>query len=309
MRVLVTGGTGYLGAAIVRAVAARGHTPVVFARRASSAALPGVPIDGDIRDVTAVRGAADGVDAIIHAAALVRIWHPRPVEFHEINVGGLHNVLDATWTLGIGRVVYTSSFLALPPCGASTPLDANDYQRTKREARDVARAAAHAGAPIVTLYPGVVYGPGPVTEGNLVGRLLRDHLSGRLPGVIGADRQWSFAYVDDVARAHVAGVESDVNGEFTLGGDNVPQIRVFELAKQATGVKLPRCIPGPIAYAAAAVEEMRARASRTAPRLTRGAVTIFLNDWRLDSSRSIRELNYQITPLEWGILRVLAAIR
>src|SRR5262247_3988450 len=113
MKVLVTGGTGYLGAAIVRAFDAGGHEPVVFARHASGARLPGRAIDGDIRDT---------------------------------------------------RAVYTSSFLALPPADSPHALTANHYQRTKVAARDVARRAAKDGLPVVTLYPGVVYGPGPATE-------------------------------------------------------------------------------------------------------------------------------------------------
>ena len=310
MRVLVTGGTGYLGAAIVRTLASRGHTPVILARRASASALPGVPIDADIRDLPALRAAADGADAIIHTAALVSLWRPRPHEFREINVAGLHNVLDTTRTLGIRRLIYTSSFLALPPHGASTPLDANDYQRTKREARDVARAALAAGAPLAILYPGVVYGPGPVTEGNLVGRLLRDHLAGRLPGVIGADRHWSFAYVDDVASAHVTAMETDhARGEYVLGGENAPQMRLFEVAGALAGVKIPRRIPTTLAYLAAAVEEARAALSRHTPQITRGAVAIFLHDWRLDSGRSVRELNYRITPLSDGIRTTLKELQ
>ena len=310
MRVLVTGGTGYLGAAIVRQLAARGHQPVIFARHASAAGLPGVAFDGDIRDLPALRSAADGVDAIIHSAALVRIWHPRPAEFHEVNVGGLHNALDTTRALGIRRLVYTSSFLALPPFGSQAPLHANDYQKTKRDAREVALAAARGGAPIVTLYPGVVYGPGAATEGNLVGRLLRDHLAGRLPGVIGADRQWSFAHVDDVAGAHVTAVESpQASGEYLLGGENAPQMRLFEIARHVTGAKLPRRIPPPIAYAVASLERARSGIMGTPPLVTRGAVAIFLHDWRLDSARSIRELNYRITPLEAGIRALLDGLR
>ena len=310
MRVLVTGGTGYLGAAIVRALAARGHTPVVFARRASGAALPGVAIDGDVRDLPALRSAADGVEAIIHAAALVSIWHPRPVDVHDINVGGQHTALDVTRTLGIRRLVYTSSFLALPPHGRDQALDANDYQRTKRDARAVALTAARAGAPIVTIYPGVVYGPGSATEGNLVGRLLRDHLAGRLPGIIGADRHWSFAYVDDVAHGHVRAAESaQANGEYVLGGENAPQRRIFEIAAQETGVRVPRRIPRAVAYAAATLDEARTRLTARPPLLTRGAVEIFLHDWRLDSTRSVRELGYRVTPLAEGIRSVLRQIR
>src|SRR4029453_15583823 len=122
MRVLVTGGSGYLGQAIVRALVKHGHEAVVFARHATSSRLPGRLIDGDIRDREAVRRAAEGVDAIIHSAALVSLWQPNPASFYEINVGGLEAVLQAAKSLGTARIIYTSSFLALPPTGASAPL-------------------------------------------------------------------------------------------------------------------------------------------------------------------------------------------
>ena len=99
-----------------------------------------------------------------------------------MNVAGLRNVIDACRERGIPRIVYTSSFLALPPAGQDLPISANDYQRTKVLAHGVAMRAIDDGAPIVVMLPGVVYGPGPRTEGNLVGRLVHDHLAGRLPG-------------------------------------------------------------------------------------------------------------------------------
>src|SRR5829696_2634555 len=113
MRVLVTGGTGYLGSAIVRALDRTGHEPIVFARRATAASLPGRAIDGDVRDTRAVTAASTGVDAICHTAALVAQWRRDPSEFDAINVGGLQSVLSASRERGIARVVYTSSFLAL----------------------------------------------------------------------------------------------------------------------------------------------------------------------------------------------------
>jgi farnesol dehydrogenase len=306
MRVLVTGGSGYLGAAIVRALHARGHQPVVYARRASSAALPGVPVDGDVRDSNALRRAATAVDAIVHCAALVSIWRPAPREFDEVNVGGLHNVLDVARAAGIGRILYTSSFLALPPAGHERPLEANDYQRTKVRALEVARAAASGGAPLITLFPGVVYGPGAETEGNLVGRLIADHLRKRLPGLIGAERQWSYAYVDDVAEAHVTAVERTApRGEYVVGGVNAPQMRVFEILRELTGRRLPRRLPFAAAEAIGLVEDARARWLHRLPLVTRGAVEIFRHDWPLDSARSIAELNYRITPLEIGVSRMV----
>lgn len=302
MRVLVTGGTGYLGAAVVRALHARGHHPVVFARRASAARLPGTSFDGDIRDRHALRVALDRVDAVIHTAALVSLWRPDPREFDAVNVDGLVNVLDAARTAGVQRIVYTSSFLALPPAGTDQPLRGNDYQRTKVAALDVARRHAAAGAPLVILFPGVVYGPGADTEGNLVGRMIRDHLRGTLPGVIGADRQWSYTFVDDVAAAHVeAATRRDARGEYIVGGENVPQMRVFELVRDLTHRPLPRRIPFLLADAIGSFEERKARWTGRPPLLTRGTVQIFRHDWTLDSARSIKELNYAITPLEKGL--------
>ncbi len=93
MRVLVTGGTGYLGRAIVRAVADRGHEPVVFARHATRARLPGRAIDGDVRDRAAFEAAAHGVDALCHSAALVSVWRRDAREFDQINIGGLENAI------------------------------------------------------------------------------------------------------------------------------------------------------------------------------------------------------------------------
>jgi NAD+-dependent farnesol dehydrogenase len=310
MKVLVTGGTGYLGSAIVRALQRSGHRPVAFARRASAARLPGIAIDGDIRDRRAVSDALGGVDAVCHTAALVSLWRRRPRDFDDVNVGGLETLLSVCESRGIERIAYTSSFLALPPAGAATVLEANDYQRTKVRGREVARSASARGLPVVTLYPGVLYGPGVDTEGNLVGRLVRDHLRGRLPGIVGASRVWSYAHVEDVAAAHVRALEMGHTGEeFALGGENAAQMRVFEIVRGLTGCPLPRRIPYAVATAAAMAEEARARLTGRPPRVTRGAVSIFRHDWPLDSAVSESRLGYRSRPLDAGLREIVQAIR
>jgi farnesol dehydrogenase len=306
MRVLVTGGTGYLGRAIVRALASRGHTPVAFARTASASGLHAEAVNGDIRDAAAVRRAANGCDAICHAAALVSLWRPNRAEFDDINVGGLRHVLAAAADLGLRRVVYTSSFLALPPTGAQEPGEWNDYQRTKVAADRLAREAAGRGAPIVTVYPGVIYGPGPLTDGNLVGRQIADHLAHRLPGVLGADRLWSFSFIDDVANGHVSALESGRVGErYLLCGENARQMRVFEILREVVGRALPRRIPSWVAAALALMEEGRARLTRKPPLLTLGTVEVLNRDWAFDSGLAERELGYRWRPLADGLAETL----
>jgi len=309
VRVLVTGGTGYLGRAIVRALSARGHDPVVFARHASEAGLPGTAIDGDVRDRNALVSAARGSDAICHSAALVSIWRPDPAEFDAVNVGGLEHAIAAMHAHRIGRLVYTSSFMARPPAGRTAPITANDYQRTKVAAHAVASRARDAGDPIVLLYPGVVFGPGLRSEGNLVGRLIADHLAGRLPGLVGADRIWSYAWIDDVANAHVTALERAPAGSaFELGGENAPQMRPFEWLRDRLGTSLPRRLPDWAATVVGAIEEVRARLTGAPPLLTRGAVEIFRHDWPLDSTLAEHALDYRPPSLADGLPRLVAEL-
>jgi farnesol dehydrogenase len=310
MKVLVTGGTGYLGRSVVSALAARGHEVVIFARSASRSGLPGTAIDGDIRDRAAVERAADGCDAISHSAALVSIWRRRREDFDDVNVGGLRNILAAAAKFHTPRLLYTSSFVAIPPRGRTEPLQANDYQRTKVAADRVADEAVRDGCPLIRVYPGVVYGPGSFTEGNLVGRLIADHLEHKLPGLVGPEQRWSYAYVDDVAAGHREALERGrVGGRYALGGENAPQRRLFEIVQLLTGRRPPRRIPFPVADLLGAAEELRATLFGGTPLLTRGAVEIFRHDWSLDSSEAIRELGYTLTPLAEGVARTLQSIR
>jgi nucleoside-diphosphate-sugar epimerase len=306
VKVLVTGGTGYLGQAVVHALHDAGHELVLYGRSVASSGLPGASATGDIRDRARVGDAARGCDAIVHLAGLVAVWRRRAAEFDEVNVGGLQNVIDAARAHGTPRVVYTSSFMALAPRGASRPGEWNDYQRTKVAADLVAARAVDAGVPLIRTYPGVVYGPGPLTDGNLVGRQIADYLRRRLPGVVGARRTWSFAFVDDVAAAHVAALERGaVGGRYVLGGENAPQMRVFEIVARLTGRPLPMRIPAWAATAVALVYEARAAFLRVPPLVTTGTLEILLRDWPLASDLAASELGYRITALEAGVGRTV----
>ena len=307
MRVLVTGGTGYLGQAIVRALAARGHEPIVYAR----SSLPGgaAAIRGDVTDAPALARAARGVDAMCHSAALVTIWERDSARYDAVNVGGLRHAIAAARAAGHDRFVYTSSFLALPPRGASAPIRGNDYQRTKAEAARIATEAARGGFPITRLFPGVIYGPGDDRDSNLVGRLVREQLTASSPGIVGGHHLWSFAWLDDVADAHVSALERGGAGEFMLGGENLPQRRLYEIVRDETGARIPREVPAWAVRLAASAMVWRARLTGHPPAVTPSTVTIFEHDWPLDSTAAEAELNYRLTPLVEGMRRLLATLQ
>jgi NAD+-dependent farnesol dehydrogenase len=321
MKVLLTGGTGFLGKNVARALHARGHELRVLARESSN--LEGLPAHeraaGDVCDAEALRRAAEGCQAVMHMAALVKVWVPEREEFERVNVDGLRHALAAAESAG-ARLVYTSSFMALGPTGAE-PADEsrvhtggyrNDYERTKARADVVAREAAAAGRDVVLLYPGVVYGPGDRTAGNIVVNMIADHLRGAFPGVIGpGDRLWSYAYVDDVAAGHAAALERGRRGErYLLGGDNVSMNDFFAALAEVAGVPAPkRHIPYVAASALGWLLYAWAELTGAPPLLTHEVVGVFREHWAYASTKAERELGYHVTPLREGLRRTLAWLR
>ena len=192
LKVLLTGGTGFLGKNVARALHAAGHELRVLARAGSD--LAGLPagvevVRGDVTDAAAMRRAAEGCRAVLHMAALVKMWvrtatvrrgeRGRPAQrARRRGVGGraagLHVVVHRRGPRGAGA----RRRVAAHPGGGFR----NDYERTKAQADALAREAAAGGADVVILYPGVVYGPGDLTDGNLVVKMVADHLAGRFPG-------------------------------------------------------------------------------------------------------------------------------
>jgi farnesol dehydrogenase len=325
MRVLVTGGTGFLGRRTVDRLASKHELRLLLRPAADRTGFPaGVELaGGDVTDRASVTAAAEGCDAILHAAALVKIDAPAR-EFDRVNLGGLDNVLAAARDRKIGRVLYVSSFIALGPteAGRNGELDEsaedfdrpwiNSYERTKALADRNARQAIAEGAPLVVAYPGVIYGPGSLTEGNIVVRHLLDLAHGRLPALLGKpERRWNYAFVEDVAAGLDAALErAPPGGRYVLGGENVTQRRFYELVAELGRIRVPAArMPDLLAKAAGAAMKGWGRLTRTVPRLTPDLVEIYRHDWAYDSGRATRELDYRPRPLAEGLATTFAWLR
>lgn len=325
MIAVVTGATGFLGGAVVRRLLASGHRVRALVRDPASAKARLPPeieiVAGDLAAPGSVLAALEGADACFHLAALVKRKAPREL-FDRVNVDSTIELLTEACRRGM-RTVYTSSFFALGPsdglAGGRSPTSTpstepphTDYERTKREADRRLEELRRSGAPLVTLYPGVLYGPGEVTEANLVAAILRDHLRGRVPGLPGGGRaRWCYAYVDDVAEAHLLALDRGAPGaRLALPGDNRTGREFFEEVERQTGLAPPRlAIPIPAVWVVGALTEWWAGCTGREPNLTRAEALTYAHDWALDGSRGAEVLGAPATPLSEGLRRTLAWLR
>ncbi|MFB3788905.1 MAG: NAD-dependent epimerase/dehydratase family protein [bacterium] len=322
-KILITGATGYLGGAILQEAHRQGYDLRALCRREPE---PGTFPDrmevclGDINDLSSLTGAVSGCEAVIHTAGLVSIWRRDPADFYRVNVEGTENILRAAGEKQI-RVVYTSSFFALGPTGASPAnetwlnteiLPPTHYARSKALALQRVKSWIAAGHGIVPVYPALIYGPGKATQGNHITQMIADFVHRRVPGILGTgDKRWTFSYVQDVARGHLLALEKGEAGEgYILGGEDASLVEFLELLEAVTGVKRPRRrIPFAAAQALAWMEEIRARWSRHyIPRLTREMVDVYQYHWRYSSQKAITQLGYTRTPLKVGILKTLESL-
>jgi farnesol dehydrogenase len=271
-------------------------------------------------DPASLRRAAEGCDAILHTAALVKPWLKDPRVMERVNVEGLRHVAEVA-RASAARLVYTSSFIALGPTDGRV-LDEtavrgpepfhNDYERTKTLADRLARDLANEGLPIVRLYPGVVYGPGALTQGNHIVQALLQHANGKLPGLLGDGRlRQCFAYIDDVVDGTVRALERAAPGSgYVLGGENRTAVELFDAFHRASGIAPPtRKIPFRVASLVGRFQRWRAELFGVEPELTDGVVGIYRHEWAFSSERAQRELGYRITPFETGIANTVEWLR
>lgn len=323
--ILLTGATGYLGSQMARELARRKIPFRVLVRDEcrlgfDPASAGCEVIVGSIEDPAALKRACQGATKILHAAALVKMWSRDRRAFWRTNVEGLKNLLRVAEESGIERVVYTSSFIGLGPSSDAAAGEglvhrgpfSNEYEESKAQALAWLREEGFGGFPVIALLPGVIYGPGPRTQGNLVGRMIDQYLAGKFPGLLGSGNQrWSFAFNADVVAAHLAALERGNFGEtYVLAGDNRSLNDFFRVVADVTGVNRPvRHLPFVAGKLMGSLEVLRARWFGHEPQITPGVVEVFRHDWVYSSKKAEAALGYRVTPLEEGLRRALPLVR
>ncbi len=307
--VLVTGATGFVGAAVVRELLAAGHSVRVLIRKDSDRSnLEGVEVEvvtGDLTDAASLRGAVRGCGGLFHLAADYRLWVRHADVMFAANVDGTRTLMQAALDAGVERIVYTSSVATLGirrdgPADEETPVTFADmigvYKQSKFLAeKEVRRMAAEEGLPVVIVNPSTPIGPRDIKP-TPTGRLIVEAAAGRMPAYV--DTGLNVVHVEDVAAGHVHAFDRGVIGErYILGGDDMTLSTILaEIAalmrRRPPKVKLPHAAVLPLAYAV----EAWCRLVGGVPFVTVDGVRMSKKQMFFSSAKAAAQLGYKARP-------------
>jgi len=309
MRALVTGASGFVGAAVARALLNSGWQVRALVRQDSVRTnLQNLPLEVVVGDLTLPKSLGPALvecEALFHVAADYRLGAPDPSQLYRTNVEGTRNLLAAARHAGIKKIVYTSSVatMGIPADGSpgdeQTPVALaamiGHYKRSKFLAEQVVIEAARAGAPAVIVNPSTPVGPGDVKP-TPTGQLVLDAAAGRMPAYV--DTGLNIVHVDDVAAGHLLAFHRGRIGErYILGGEDMTLRQILVYIAQLVGRKPPRVrLPYgavlPVAYLAEAVAKFTGRSGR----VTLEGVRMSRKHMFFASVKAVHELGYGWRP-------------
>jgi len=252
MTTLLTGASGFVGSAVLRALLADGHAVKVLLRETSDRRnLEGLQVEtaiGDLRDRPSLDRALKGCEALFNVAADYRIWVRKPETLYESNVTGVRQVLEAAGEAGVSRIVHTSSVaaLGLPKGGGAgdeeTPAVLDDmighYKRSKFLAEEEVRRLVAKGLPVVTVNPSAPVGPRDIKP-TPTGHMIVEAAAGRMPAYV--DTGLNVVHVDDVAEGHLlAFKKGKIGRRYILGGENLTLRDILQKIAAITGRPAPK---------------------------------------------------------------------
>ena len=316
MTTLLTGATGFIGAAVLRCLVKAGHNVRALVRpnsdRRNLNNLECEIVTGDLLDTASLRRAVRGCDALFHVAADYRLWVPDPKKMHRTNVQGTVDLFRAAVTAGVARIVYTSSVATLRLSNGAVPADEQShavlddmigaYKQSKFLAEaSVQRLVNDEHVPVIMVKPTAPVGPGDIKP-TPTGRMVLEAASGRMPAYV--DTGLNIVHVDDVAAGHLMAFHQGRIGEsYILGGENRTLRSILETIAKITGrpppkIRLPHGLVIPIAYL---VEGVARIVGGREPMITVDAVRMSRKLMYFSNEKAHRELGYSPRPAVEGL--------
>jgi len=304
----VTGATGFVGFNLLEQLIAQGWDVTALHRSTSDLTYLNrfkiKQVLGEITDAQSIKALIPiACDTVFHVAGNTNMWRARNWQQTLDNVVGTRNVVEACLANGVRRLVLTSSISAYGPVsGAVTEETASlaakswiNYQKTKWQAQEIARAATQRGLEVVILQPGGVIGPYDFASWSRMFLLLRD---GKLAGVPAGAR--TFAHVREVVAAHIAAATQGKNGaQYILGGTNASLLELAQDVAELLGKKPPtRVMPTLLVKGVAASADFFSRFTKREPSVTPEIAAAFGVTLSATAAKAQRELGFKVVPLK-----------
>lgn len=311
---LVIGANGFLGSHVTRHLVADGHEVRAMVR--SNANTRGIDdlalqrFHGDVFDTDTLRAAMDGVDDVYYCVVDTRGWLRDPAPLFRTNVDGTRSVLDVAKHAGLGKFVYTSSYVTVGRRRGHRATEADQigprgltpYIRSRVQAEDLVLGYAREhGLPAVAMCVSTTYGSGDWGR-TPHGQIIAGAVFGKLPFVL-AGIQTEAVGVDDAARALILAAEHGRAGErYLISEKTISNAEVARIAAAAAGVAPPaRSIPLPVSYALAALGTLKGRLRGTDEQLSLASLRLMRAEAPVDHRKAVRELGWQPRPVEESI--------
>ncbi len=320
---LLTGATGFVGSAVARVLAARGHKLRLLLRptsdRRNIADLDAELALGDLTDPASLARATSGCRYVFNVAADYRFWVPDPQAMLRANVDGTLAVMRAAQAAGVERIVHCSSVAALgwttdgSPADETTPTNEADFIGTYKRSKFIAERAVldlvrHEALPVVIVNPAAPVGPRDIKP-TPTGKMIRDAAAGRVPAYI--DTGINVVHVDDVAEGHALALERGRIGErYVLGGENLLLKDLLALVANVVGRRPPTIeLPEAVVWPAAWFMEGLARLTGIPPMMTRDHIKMARHKMFFSSDKAKHELGYSPRPVRAAIEDAVAWFR
>jgi dihydroflavonol-4-reductase len=322
MKVFVTGGTGFIGGQVVRALRSRGDEVVALVRNPQKGKTLrdiGCDLDGgSLSDEDAIREGMRGGDAVIHGAAVYEVGIPKDQHqaMYEANVLGTERVLRAALEERIPKVVYISTVAAFGNTRGRVVDETYQhpgseftsyYEETKVKAHQIARRLIDdEGLPCVIVQPGGVYGPG---DHSAVGTQINQFLAGRMPLIPFPDLGFNMVHVDDVAAGVLLALDEGKAGEeYVLGGQITTMREAIETLARVAGKKAPkRALPTPLLKAMTPIGPVVGKLMGQPPNLSELISSADGVTFWAKHDKAMEQLDYSPRGLEQGLRDTLAA--